>query len=70
MQTYQNLTDHELIIPNVGVIPPHSTIETDLELNNPNLKPITNQPPVAPAQSVPEPQPVQAAPEPPKEGEH
>ncbi len=76
MQTYQNLTDHELIIPNIGKVAANGTIETDLELNNPNLKPITNQPPAAPAApipptpSVPAPQPVQAAPEPPQEGEN
>ncbi len=53
MQTYQNLTDHELIIPNVGVVPPQGTIQTDLELNNPNLKPITNQPPAATVVTLP-----------------
>ncbi len=75
MQKYQNLTDHELIIPNVGVISSHGTIETDSELNSPHLKRITNQQPAAPVPSAPAPvqpapQPVQAAPEPPKEGEH
>ncbi len=73
MQKYQNLTDHELIIPNVGVISPNGTIETEIELNSPHLKLITNQQPAAPVPSAPAPaapQPVQAAPEPPKEGEH
>ena len=39
MQKYQNLTDHELIIPNVGVISPNGTIETDLELSLTNNNP-------------------------------
>lgn len=34
MHTYQNLTHHELVIPNVGVVPPRGTIETDLELSS------------------------------------
>ncbi len=67
MKTYQNLTNQEQIIPNVGIILPQGTINTELELNNPNLKPITNQPPVAPQ---PVPQPVQVAPELPQEGEN
>lgn len=66
MQTYQNLTDQELIIPNVGLIPPHGTIQTDLELNSPNLQPINHQP----APHVPEPESVQVIPEPSQEGEH
>ena len=65
MQTYQNLTDHELVIPNVGVVLPHGTIESDLDLNSPNLQLITNQPSVAPVPHVPE--PVQAVPEPKKD---
>ncbi len=74
MTTYQNLTDHELIIPNIGVVSPQGTIETEIELNSANLKPITNQQIAAPAptpsiQSAPAPQPVQAAPELPQEGE-
>ncbi len=69
MQVYQNLTDHELIIPNVGLVPPNGTIETDLELNNPNLQPITNKTSVVPP-SIELPHPVQAAPEPSTEGEH
>jgi hypothetical protein len=67
MTAYQNLTDHELVIPNVGIVPPRGTIETDLELNSPNLQPITNH---QPAPHVAEPAPVQAAPEPPQKGEH
>ena len=70
MQTYQNLTDHELTIPNVGLVPPHGTVETDLELNNPSLQPITNHPPAAPVPHIPEPQPIQAAPEPNTTEEH
>jgi len=74
MQTYQNLTDHELTIPNIGLVPPRGTIETDLELTSPNLQPITTsqpQPPYSPppapivepeVEPVVEP-PVQAAPE-------
>jgi hypothetical protein len=65
MHQYKNLTDHELTIPNIGLVPPGGTIQTELELNSPNLQRITNQAPAAP---VP-PQPVQAAPEPPKEGD-
>ena len=34
MQTYKNLTDQELIIPNVGLIPPHGIIETDLAVED------------------------------------
>jgi hypothetical protein len=66
MTAYQNLTDHELVIPNVGLLPPGGTIETDVELNSPHLKPITKQIPAAPVS----PQPVQAAPEPKKEGDN
>ena len=63
--TYQNLTDHELLIPNVGLVPPHGTIQTEQELHSPNLPPITTTS-VAPVPPV-VPQLVQAAPEP--EGE-
>jgi hypothetical protein len=62
MTTYQNLTDHELIIPNVGIVPPRGAIESDLELSSPNLQLITNH---QPAPHIPE--LVQAAPEPPQE---
>jgi hypothetical protein len=64
MQTYKNLTDHELFIPNIGLIPPGGAIQTEQELTTPNLQRI-NQVPAEPKQ----PQPVQAAPEPPKEGD-
>ena len=30
----QNLTDHELFIPNVGFVPANGIIEIDLELNS------------------------------------
>ena len=67
MHQYQNLTDHELLIPNVGIVPPHGTIESDLELTSPNLQLITHH---QPAPHVPEPAPVQVAPEPPQKGEN
>jgi hypothetical protein len=72
MYHYQNVSDQELTIPNVGVVAPNGTIQSEVELINSNLKPITTQAPSAP--SVPTPpvpavvQPaVQAAPEPSKE---
>ncbi len=76
MQTYKNTTLDPVVIPNVGAVPPQGTIDTEFELNTPDLKLITNQPPAAPAAPTPPtptvaaPQPVQAAPEPPQEGEH
>jgi hypothetical protein len=30
MQTYQSLTDHVLLIPNIGLVPPRGAIETGL----------------------------------------
>ena len=75
MQTYKNTTNDPVVIPNVGAVPPQGTIDTELNLNTPDLKLITNHQPAAPTPtpptpSVPEPQPVQAAPEPPQEGEN
>jgi hypothetical protein len=72
MQRYQNLTDQELIIPNVGVVAPNGTISSEVEINNPNLKLIINHESATPVPSAPAPvapQPVQAAPEPSPEGE-
>ncbi len=70
MYTYKNLTDHEQVVPNVGIVPPQGTIPSEFELHNPNLKPITNEAPVVPVPPAPAPQPVQAVPEPPQEGEN
>lgn len=66
MHQYQNLTDQELIIPNIGVVAPRGTISSDTEIINSNLKLITNEHVAAPEVRVPtpQPQPVQAAPEP------
>lgn len=64
MHQYQNLTDVEQIIPNVGVVAPNGTIETDQELNNPNFKRITtNEPQLPPVEPVVVLPPVQTAPE-------
>jgi hypothetical protein len=41
MQTYQNLTDPELVIPNVGIVPLRGTIESSLELDSPSLQTTT-----------------------------
>src|SRR5205809_262005 len=46
MTAYQNLTDHELVIPNVGIVSPRGTIETGLDLNSPNVQPITRISPI------------------------
>ncbi len=43
MHTYQNLTDHELVILNVGVVPPQGTIETDLELSSTPIAAVSSQ---------------------------
>lgn len=61
MYSYQNLTDYPQLIPNVGIVPPNGTIQTDQELNSQHLKLITN---VASTSQM-----VQAAPEPSTEGE-
>jgi hypothetical protein len=70
MQTYQNLTDHELTIPNIGVVAPHGTIQTETLIENSNLKPITSneEPLYHPNDTVAS--PVQAAPEPITTEEH
>ena len=35
---YKNITKQELSIPNVGIVAPGETIETEIEINNPNLQ--------------------------------
>jgi hypothetical protein len=67
MYTYKNLTDYELTVPNFGLVPPGGTIQTEIELNSPNLQPLINQTSVVPP---PARQSVQAIPEPPQEGEN
>jgi hypothetical protein len=76
MNKYQNLTDRELSIPDVGLVSPNGIIETELIIENQNFKLITNDGIPLPQSdgaveipAVPKPHVVQAAPEPPKEGE-
>lgn len=35
---YKNISDQELVIPNIGVVMPGATIEAKEELHNPNLQ--------------------------------
>ncbi len=71
MHKYQNLTDRELSIPDVGLVAPHGIVETELIIENQNFKLITNDsnplPPIEETVVVPEPAP--AAPEQETEGE-
>lgn len=80
MQTYKNLTDHEQVIPNVGVVAANGTIDSDTPLHNKYLQLISNEQPTPPAAVHPSANPVipvqvQVAPvqpttEPSQEGEH
>jgi hypothetical protein len=60
MSLYKNITNQELIIPNIGVVAPNDTIETELEIVNSNLILITNS--IASAQSAPAPAEVLSVP--------
>jgi hypothetical protein len=76
MKTYQNLTDRELSIPDIGLIAPHGTVQTELTIENQNFKLITNDDKPLPhlneevvVPAAPEVEPAPAAPEQAIEGE-
>jgi len=53
MVTYKNISQQEQIVPNIGVVAPNGTVETNTEIINSNFTRITNETTSAP--SVPTP---------------
>ncbi|MFI2837541.1 hypothetical protein [Mycolicibacterium sp. PDY-3] len=40
---YKNVTDHELLIPGVGIVGAAKIIESEEPVDNPNLEPVSDK---------------------------
>lgn len=67
MAKYKNITGQKLLIPNIGEVEPEGIIESDVELHNEGLAPLSDtpvqsvQPPVDASMAQSQPQPEQPA---------
>lgn len=47
MNVYRNKTEHQILIPNVGLIEPGAQFETEQELNHVTIEPVKAKEPKA-----------------------